>query len=242
MLRAISMAGALWIGAAAARADPINLSPCALPDLKQVAPVPVRLPWRRIRSNCGGDSRFIFALSSRLLPVRAMSDPANCRSLGGPGEDAISALSLYAQQFASLLENRDLLLVDQRGTGQSAPLHCDLYSAEQPSASLRNVFPLAAVKQCERNLSKGSDLTQYGYLRFASDLEQVRLALGYGRLNIFAGSYGSRAAVVYLRGFPASVRTAYLGSVVQVDVAQPLPMATRRGGNDRKGPCRVRGG
>ena len=58
-----------------------------------------------------------------------------------------------------------------------------------------------------------------------SDLEQVRLALGYGRLNIFAGSYGTRAAAVYLRAYPASVRTAYLGSVVPIDVAQPLPMA-----------------
>jgi pimeloyl-ACP methyl ester carboxylesterase len=68
-------------------------------------------------------------------------------------------------------------------------------------------------------------LTQYTYVHFASDLEHVRRALGYGRLNLFAGSYGTRAAQVYLRAYPQSVRTAYLGSVVPIDVATPLPFA-----------------
>jgi pimeloyl-ACP methyl ester carboxylesterase len=115
--------------------------------------------------------------------------------------------------------------VDQRGTGRSGALNCDLFSNQQPAASLRDLFPLATVKQCEQRLSLQADLTQYTYDRFADDLEQVRRALGYGPLNLFAGSYGTRAAQVYLRMYPESVRTIYMGSAVPLDVNNPLPFA-----------------
>jgi pimeloyl-ACP methyl ester carboxylesterase len=146
--------------------------------------------------------------------------------MGGPGEGAIENAADFATQFATLRKDRDLLLVDERGTGQSGALHCDLYSTENPAASLRDLFPLEAVRRCERQLSQRADLTQYTYTRFAHDLEQVRLALDYGPLNLSAGSYGTRAAQVFMRAFPDSVRTAYLNSVVPVDVATPEPMAS----------------
>jgi len=144
---------------------------------------------------------------------------------GGPGEGVIENAADLAVQFATLRKDHDLLLVDGRGTGQSGALHCDLYSPQNPAASLRDLFPLEAVKTCERQLSQRADLTQYTYIHFAHDLEQVRLALGYGPLNLSAGSYGTRAAQVFMRVFPNSVRTAYLGSVVPMDVATPEPMA-----------------
>ena len=127
--------------------------------------------------------------------------------------------------FAPLRRDHDILLVDQRGTGRSAALRCDLYSADDPAVSLRDLFPPAAVNRCKQQLSARADLTQYTYLHFANDLEQVRRALGYGRMNLFGGSYGTRAAQVFMRAYPQSVRTAYLGSVVPIDVITPLTMA-----------------
>ena len=144
---------------------------------------------------------------------------------GGPGEDSISSAGFFAERFAPLLDDRDLLLVDQRGTGKSGALPCILYSAGDPGASLRDVFPVAAVKRCAQRLKARADLTQYTFDRFANDLEQVRRSLGYGPLNLYAGSYGTRAAQVYIRNFPASVRTAYLGSPVPTDAANPLAFA-----------------
>src|SRR6202043_1710983 len=126
----------------------------------------------------------------------------------------------------TLRKDHDLLLVDQRGTGRSNPLHCDLYSPTDRGASLHDVFPFSAVKRCEQQLSLRADLTQYTYAHFANDLEQVRRALGYGGLNLFAGSYGTRAAQIFMRAFPNSVRTAYLGSVVPIDVATPGEFTT----------------
>jgi len=144
---------------------------------------------------------------------------------GGPGEDAIGAAEIYAARLAPLRQDRDILLVDQRGTGRSDALHCDLFSTKKQEASLRDLFPLTAVERCERRLRLQADLTQYTYDHFADDLEQVRHALGYGPLNLVAGSYGTRAAQVYLRMYPESVRTVYMGSVVPLDVAIPLPFA-----------------
>jgi pimeloyl-ACP methyl ester carboxylesterase len=145
--------------------------------------------------------------------------------MGGPGEKAIESASMYVGKLGALLSNRDLLLVDQRGTGQSAPLECHLFSPTDPAASVRDFFPPAAVRRCARQLAKIADLTRYTYPYFASDLEQVRRALGYGRLNLFAGSYGTRAAQAYLRQYPKSVRTAYLGSPVPIDAGGPLDFA-----------------
>jgi pimeloyl-ACP methyl ester carboxylesterase len=144
---------------------------------------------------------------------------------GGPGEDSISSAGFFAERFAPLLDDRDLLLIDERGTGKSGALPCILYSAGDPATSLRDVFPVAAVKRCAQRLEARADLTQYTFDRFANDLEQVRRSLGYGALNLYAGSYGTRAAQVYMRSFPASVRTAYLGSAVPTDAANPLPFA-----------------
>jgi pimeloyl-ACP methyl ester carboxylesterase len=145
--------------------------------------------------------------------------------MGGPGEDAIGAASFYVPKLASLLTDRDLLLVDQRGTGRSAALTCRLFSPHSTADSLVDVFSPAAVDKCRRRLNRSADLTQYTYPYFARDLEEVRRALGYGQLNLFAGSYGTRAAQVYAREFRQNVRTAYLGSVVPLDADGPLYFA-----------------
>jgi pimeloyl-ACP methyl ester carboxylesterase len=200
-----------------------ELSPCTLPGLTEIA----RCGALELPENPDRPTGRHLSIHVAIIPATngpSLPDPI-VPLMGGPGEDAIGAASVYAAQFAPLRANRDLLLVDQRGTGRSAALHCDLYSSRHVRASLRELFPLAAAERCMRRLRAHADLTQYGYLRFSSDLEQVRLALGYGSLNLFAISYGTRAAVVYLRAYPKSVRTVYLGSVVPIDVAQPLPMA-----------------
>jgi pimeloyl-ACP methyl ester carboxylesterase len=155
---------------------------------------------------------------------RALSDPI-VPLMGGPGEDAISAAAIFAEQFASLLKDRDLLLIDQRGTGRSNALRCELYSSKDPGISLRDIFPVEAVNRCLQELKSHADLTQYSYSNFANDIEQVRKALGYQSLNLISGSYGTRAAQVFIRTYSKSVRTVYLGSVVPIDVPTTLTMA-----------------
>ncbi|MBB6092467.1 pimeloyl-ACP methyl ester carboxylesterase [Povalibacter uvarum] len=154
---------------------------------------------------------------------QALPDPI-VPLMGGPGEEAISAAAYYSEQFASLLDKRDLVLIDQRGTGRSSALNCDMYRDEEAAENLQNFFPPSAVRRCARQHAS-ADLSAYSYLRFADDLEYVRRKLGYGPMNLFAGSYGTRAAQIFLKTHPQSARTAYLGSVVPLDVVIPLPMA-----------------
>jgi pimeloyl-ACP methyl ester carboxylesterase len=203
--------------------DSVKLSACKLTDstlaarcgVLQVAENPERPAGRRLHVRVA----VVPATGGRAFP-----DPIVVL-MGGPGESAIDAAGLYTEWFKDLLQNRDLLLIDQRGTGQSGALRCQLYSSRAPQVSLRDVFPTTAVHTCEGQLRTRADLTQYGYSRFATDLERVRKALHYEPVNIFAGSYGTRAAQVYIRAFPHSVRTAYLGSAVPLDVATPRAMA-----------------
>jgi pimeloyl-ACP methyl ester carboxylesterase len=162
-----------------------------------------------------------------VLPAKAgkaLPDPVLILN-GGPGEDSLSGAGSFAEWLEPLRRDRDILLVDQRGTGKSHRLGCDLYAGVDAAVLLRDVFPVATVERCASELSKNADLTQYGYTNFARDLEQVRKQLGYGPMNLFAGSYGTRAAQVFIRAYPDSVRTALLVSVVPIDVAIPLPMA-----------------
>ena len=199
------------------------LAPCRFADLARAA----RCGTLNVAENPDAPGGRRLAISVAVIPAAhapARTDPIVVLQ-GGPGEDAISSTGFYAERFAPLLDDRDLLLVDQRGTGKSGALPCNLYSADNPAASLRDVFPVAAVKRCAQRLKARADLTQYTFDRFANDLEQVRRGLGYGALNLYAGSYGTRAAQVFMRSFPASVRTAYLGSAVPMDAANPLPFA-----------------
>lgn len=201
----------------------IQLSSCKLPGIPQ----PARCGVLEVPENPNRPAGRHLKIGVAVIPAIAgkpRPDPIAVLT-GGPGESAIGLAELYATRLAPLRQDRDILLVDQRGTGRSAALDCELFSPEQPEASLSDVFPIAAVERCERRLSAQADLTQYTYDRFANDLEQIRRALGYGPLNLFAGSYGTRAAQVYVRMYPESVRTVYMGSVVPIDVPGPLPFA-----------------
>jgi pimeloyl-ACP methyl ester carboxylesterase len=201
----------------------ILLAPCRFADLSRAA----RCGALSVPENPDQPGGRRLSISVVVIPAakaQALADPIVVLQ-GGPGEDTISSAGFYAERFAPLLDDRDLLLVDQRGTGKSGALPCILYSATDPAASLRDVFPVAAVKRCKQRLQGRADLTQYTFDRFANDLEQVRRSLGYGALNLYAGSYGTRAAQVYIRSFPAAVRTAYLGSPVPTDASNPLPFA-----------------
>jgi pimeloyl-ACP methyl ester carboxylesterase len=200
----------------------IVLAPCELPGLAETA----RCGMLDVPENPAKPGGRRLQIGVAVIPAtgEAQADPL-VPLMGGPGEEAIGAAAYFAKQFAPLRRDHDILLVDQRGTGRSNTLRCELYAADNPAVSLRDLFPPAAVKSCKQQLSARADLTQYTYTHFANDLEQVRRGLGYGKLNIVGGSYGTRAAQVLMRAYPQSVRTAYLGSVVPIDVITPLTMA-----------------
>jgi pimeloyl-ACP methyl ester carboxylesterase len=141
---------------------------------------------------------------------------------GGPGA-AATAMAPAFSRYEALRAHRDIVMIDQRGTGNSNPLNCDLYGA--PPDLQRVVgesFPLDAVRACRERLGKIADLRLYTTAIGMDDVDEVRQWLGYNKINIWGGSYGTVAAQVYLRRHPATVRAIVLLAVAPVDELIPL--------------------
>ncbi len=132
---------------------------------------------------------------------------------GGPGSGATEDAPGAARGFAKIRERRDLVFVDQRGTGSSNGLDCPMYDPIDPQSHLGYFFPLEAVRKCREQLEKKADLTLYTTTIAVDDIDDVRAALGYDKINLFGGSYGTRASMVYVRRHPERVRAVWLQGV-----------------------------
>ncbi len=132
---------------------------------------------------------------------------------GGPGQSAIDNAALFNKILSKVRENRDILLIDQRGTGRSNILSC---SEEHLSALAFNDEDVDTKTETEKCLkqNKGTDITQYGSDIAVTDFEAVREYSGYQKLHLYGVSYGTRMAQLYMRRFPESLATVTLDGVV----------------------------
>jgi pimeloyl-ACP methyl ester carboxylesterase len=149
---------------------------------------------------------------------------------GGPGSAATEDALGFAPEFAKLREHRDLLFVDQRGTGKSHPLNCEFYNPNDMQSYLGYFMPLEDVRKCRPQLEANSDLKLYTTTIAMDDMDEVRAALGYEQINLFGGSYGTRAALTYLKRYPQRVRTATLQGVAPANLYMPSDFPV---GNER---------
>ena len=134
---------------------------------------------------------------------------------GGPGQAATESYLQLSFAFDRINQKRDIVLVDQRGTGSSNPLECaGLDEPEADSASDMGPF----LKTCLEKLD--ADPRFYTTSIAMQDLDRVREALGYQQVNLYGVSYGTRAALTYIRMYPERVRAAILDGVVPQD--EPL--------------------
>ncbi|MDX6384902.1 MAG: hypothetical protein QOK48_2475 [Blastocatellia bacterium] len=158
---------------------------------------------------------------------------------GGPGSSATEDAPFVAPQFAKIREHRDLVFVDQRGTGGSNPLNCDFFKPGDLRSYLGDYFPLDDVRKCREQLQTRADLTLYTTPIAMDDLDDVRAALGYKQINIIGGSYGTRAAQVYLKLHPEAVRAIILHGVSPTNQSMPrdFPQHTERALNGVVADC-----
>jgi pimeloyl-ACP methyl ester carboxylesterase len=140
---------------------------------------------------------------------------------GGPGEAATELADLVMGWGDS--DEHDVVLVDERGTGDGNRLDCQLRGSDDNlEAYLNGPFDPAAARVCRDELQKEHDLSQYTTPNFADDIDEVRAAMGYDKININAGSFGTYAAQIYMRRHGEHVRTAYLASLVTLSERVPL--------------------
>lgn len=139
---------------------------------------------------------------------------------GGPGQAATESFPQVAAAYRQLLTDRDVILVDQRGTGGSNPLRCNLPDMSDPTAPVPDAEELQRLaRACLDDLKDKADVAHYTTRDYLADLEAVRQALGVEQWNLVGGSYGTRVALSYLQAHPARIRSAVLDGVVPQDVA-----------------------
>ena len=143
---------------------------------------------------------------------------------GGPGQSAVDLAGTVARLLARVSNRRDIVLVDQRGTGRSAPLYCEPPAVTAPLRESVDMAHqerlLAACRDALRKLPHG-DLRHYTTPLAMQDADAVRHALGAERINLVGASYGTRAALEYQRQFPARVRRTVLDGVAPPDMGLP---------------------
>lgn len=135
---------------------------------------------------------------------------------GGPGQSAVEAFPFVLSFYSQLNQSRDIVLVDQRGTGQSNPLACPALQDLPFDTPEKEVYDL--LDACQETLAQDNDLTQYITDIAMRDLDNIREALGYDQINLFGTSYGSRAAMRYMQLYPDRVRTAVLNAVTSPEL------------------------
>ena len=226
-LQIVLISGALLLIFAGCAASPVSQTP------RRLDPCPSERGLQdaycgkfQVFEDRGAGSGRRIELQIVVLPASTDAEKADALFFlaGGPGQGAAEMAPVVAAAFADVRRDRDIVLVDQRGTGKSHPLNC-----RPDSDSLEDVFPSDAaiasrVRACLQSLD--ADVRLYTTTIAMDDLEDVRAYLRYGAINLYGGSYGTRAALVYLRQHGNHVRSVVLDGVVPT--AMQLPLFTAR--------------
>ena len=207
------------------QAQDLTLKPCHLPGLRDAV---LCGTLKRPLNPQEPGGRHI-GIEVAVVPSKAREkhpDPVYFLA-GGPGQSAIDLIPALRGALSRLNNRRDLVFVDQRGTGRSAPLECE------PEARLSLTLALDPSQLPARMAKCRAALTQlpYGDLRFFStsiamtDLDAVRAALGQEQINVVGASYGTRAALEYMRLYPERVRRMVMDGVAPASLSLPHSMA-----------------
>jgi pimeloyl-ACP methyl ester carboxylesterase len=194
---------------------------CHLPGVEEAlrcVSVPVPLDYGR----ANGAKLNLHVTVAPAFRESARADPLFVLA-GGPGEAGSDVLPLLNNTFRRIRATRDIVFIDQRGTGLSGKLSCDDSKATEATMTEQQLE--AELLGCIGAMKV--DFAAYGTANAARDIDQVRRALGYGAINLFGGSYGTRLGQAYARAFPSHLRAMVLDGVAAPD--QVIPAGGRDG-------------
>jgi pimeloyl-ACP methyl ester carboxylesterase len=165
------------------------------------------------------------SLSGRRLQIQVAVLPALRRLVdpdplfifaGGLGQGARGLGGVAARFFKKVRRSRDIVLIDLRGTGGSAPLQCP-DTGDDLSVTLEEIA--AQVSQCRDALTANPRF--YTHEESLTDVDEIRERLGYETINLWGGSWGTRAALLYALRYPKATRSVVLDGAAPLDVEFP---------------------
>jgi pimeloyl-ACP methyl ester carboxylesterase len=197
--------------------DHLSIHPCVMGKTR----VPARCGTYTVFADRAARSGWLIALNLVVLPAKHATNRAIFWNPGGPGASATVYVPFIADGFfehelMTLRDRYNVVFVDNRGTGLSHPFACDLYPPAHPELYYRQLIPDAPLEACRSRLVANTDLNQYGTDTAADDLDDVRSALGYTKIVLDGGSYGTEFFLDYARRHPDRV-----DSIVLQGVAPP---------------------
>ncbi|MEE4301317.1 MAG: alpha/beta fold hydrolase [Pseudomonadales bacterium] len=192
------------------------LAPCHVTDASAVRGVDAECGTLRVPLDYDDPDAAQLELSVVRVPALAAEPAPSALTViqGGPGGSSIDLYLSIAGALGGVLRERDILLVDQRGTGRSAPLRCPEDSTMDLDASLDPATVREAARRCLDALD--TDPRQFTTSVAVRDLERVRAALGYDQLDLYGASYGTRVALHYLHRHPERTRSIVIDGVAPV--------------------------
>lgn len=208
------LAAALVLMASPASAERLELTPCRISDMRGLSSIAARCGKFEVPENPDAPDGRRIELAIAVVPAiatRARPDPLFLLA-GGPGQGAIEAFVPVLDAFAGIHRERDLIMVDQRGTGGSNRLDCDMPDDAVESDDIAPAELKRLAKECLAKLPGRPEF--YTTSIAVRDLDAVRAALGYQRINLFGASYGTRVAQHYARRYPERTRTITIDSIV----------------------------
>lgn len=208
--------GTLWLQTAAAA--PLPLHECRLEHPLRLASIAARCGRLSVLEDRNAPHGSSIDLSIAVVPAlnrRAAAAPLFLLA-GGPGQGAIALYASYAGAFARVNRNHAIVLVDQRGTGQSAPLSCDYPEDWQAPDDAMSALRQATLTCLH---TYGDRVRFYTSGAAVADLEAVRQALGFPVIDLYAASYGTRVAQLYMRRHPSSIHAVILDGVTYPEQA-----------------------
>ena len=169
----------------------------------------------------------VIALNVVVLKAKHPSHEAIAMIAGGPGQGATEfaepiADKLFLHDIAALNDTYDIIFMDDRGMGSSNLLQCDFAPQSDPAAYFNQIIPEKQLVACRKRLGATNDLSQYNTNATVDDLDDLRAALGYQKIVLYGGSYGTFFSLVYARRHPQHVDSMVLEGV-SAPGFQPLP-------------------
>lgn len=212
----------LWLATSAAvpaaAPDPLTLASCT-PVKDQP---PLRCGKLNVPENWANPSGRELALNVVVIPAEGpVTQPPLYDFPGGPGIAETNGADFWLTAGSMHRAHRDIVLIDQRGTGGSHALNCALPFSD-PS---HEMFPADAVQRCRADLSANADLQRYSTDAAVRDVEAVRVALQHERIDVSGLSYGTRFAQAYALAHPDRVHAMALIGTVPPDMRLPQEFA-----------------
>jgi pimeloyl-ACP methyl ester carboxylesterase len=227
MLRSLAITLALLAATACGRGEiqarsRIPLVDCEAPGYRGTARCGTYLVWENRLARTGRQ----IAINIVILPASGRSvqpDPVFYFD-GGPGAAASRAAGNIGRFLRAVNESRDLVFIDARGTGRANPLNCP---DPPPKAPLQAYFDEflsdSYVRECLA--AQTADVRFYTQVFAADDVNEIREALGYGRINLYGSSGGTRQQQLYMRRHGGTVRSVVMHGVQAMDGEMPLPFS-----------------